>query len=339
MKILLKFMMFFAIFLHAGDLKGEKMSEIYLAGGCFWGVEGYFKQLDGVIETNVGYANGDGSATNYYKLKFTNHAEAMHLKYDESKITLDEILEHFFRIIDPTSVNRQGNDIGKQYRSGIYYTDEKSGEIAKEFIKVKQKEFTKKIAVEVEPLKNYVLAEDYHQDYLGKNPNGYCHVDLSLAKVPLEKPKKEKKEFKVPPKEELKQKLDPLAYAVTQEDKTERPFSSKYDKFYEKGIYVDVVSGEPLFSSTDKFNSGSGWPSFSKPISKDFVKEKMDYSIGMKRVEIRSSNADSHLGHVFNDGPKERGGMRYCINGAALKFIPLEDMEKEGYGDYIKFVE
>lgn len=317
------------------NLKAEtKMSEIYLAGGCFWGVQGYFKQLNGVVKTSVGYANGKSDKTSYYELKKTNHTEAMHIVYNGDKISLNELLQHFFRVIDPTSLNKQGNDIGSQYRTGIYYVDEKNLDTIKDFIKNEQEFYDKPIVVEVEPLKNYVLAEEYHQDYLDKNPNGYCHIDLNLAKKPLEKNR-----FKKPSKTELKKTLSDISYRVTQENATERPFSSKYDKFDEKGIYVDIVSKKPLFSSRDKFDAGCGWPSFSKPISEEVVKYENDYSHGMQRTEVRSDLADSHLGHVFNDGIKEKGGLRYCINGAALEFVPLEKMKELGYEEFIKFVE
>ncbi|MSN96341.1 peptide-methionine (R)-S-oxide reductase MsrB [Campylobacter sp. FMV-PI01] len=312
---------------------GEKMREIYLAGGCFWGVEGYFKKLDGVLKTDVGYANGNSNNTSYQILKDTNHAEALHLIYDEQKINLNDILRHFFRVIDPTSLNRQGNDIGTQYRTGIYTTDKKSLDIAKKFIEDEQKNYDKKIVVEVEELRNFVIAEEYHQDYLDKNPGGYCHIDLNLANIPLEK------KYKIPSKKELKEKLSDISYSVTQENATEKPFSSEYDNFYEKGIYVDVVSGEPLFSSTDKFDAGCGWPSFSKPINEKMIQTKKDFSHMMIRTEVRSSQANSHLGHVFNDGPKDKGGLRYCINGASLEFIPFEKMDERGYGEYKKFVE
>lgn len=317
--------------------KGLQMNkvkkEIYLAGGCFWGVEGYFKQIPGVLSTDVGYANGKSNQTSYNEIAKTDHAEAIHIEYDASKIDLPEILAHYFRIIDPTSVNKQGNDVGRQYRTGIYYTSADDLKSIDEFIKMEQKKFKKPIVVEVEPLKNYILAEEYHQNYLGKNPHGYCHIDLNLAKKPLFDEK-----TKTPSKEELKKSLPKISYEVTQEKATEQPFSSEYDKFDKKGIYVDIVSKKPLFSSTDKFDAGCGWPSFSKPITTDAISYNQDLSHNMNRIEVTSSSANSHLGHVFDDGPKDKGGLRYCINGASLKFIPLEDMEKEGYGKFIPFV-
>ena len=331
-KILVSLLLMFANLI-GNENKMENLNEIYLGGGCFWGVEGYFKQLNGVIKTTVGYANGKSDKTSYKEIDVTGHAEVLHLVYDKEIISLDEVLKHFFRIIDPTSLNKQGNDIGTQYRAGIYYIDEISGNFALNFIKEEQKHYLKKIVVEVEPLKNFVLAEEYHQDYLGKNPKGYCHIDLNLAKKPLEARKNEPKFIK-PSDEELRENLSEISYKVTQENATEKPFSSPLNDFYKKGIYVDIVSKEPLFSSSDKFNSGSGWPSFTKPIAK--LKEKSDVSFGMSRVEVRSLKADSHLGHVFDDGPN--GALRYCINGAALEFIPLDEMEEKGYAEYMKFV-
>ena len=308
----------------------KNRNEIYLAGGCFWGVEGYFKKIPGILDTSVGYANGKTKDTTYRKVKETEHSETVKVIYDEDRVSLQELLEHYFRIIDPTSVNKQGNDRGRQYRTGIYYTNRNDKLIIDEIIRQKQEEYSEEIAVEVEPLNNFVLGEDYHQDYLDKNPGGYCHINLALADEPLDtKGKVIEKDQK-----ELKENLTEEQYKVTQEDKTERAFTSEFDDFYEEGIYVDVVSGEPLFSSRDKYDAGCGWPSFTKPIDSN-INYKSDNSYNMSRVEVRSKSGDSHLGHVFNDGPKNKGGARYCINGASLRFIPLSKMEEEGYGDYI----
>lgn len=215
---------------------------------------------------------------------------------------MQDILNHFFRIIDPTSINKQGNDEGRQYRSGIYYIDSEDKLIIDEVLKLKQKKLDKKIAVEVLPLKNYVAAEDYHQDYLDKNPGGYCHVDLSLASKTLEDDSDDEKLDK----DDLKKELSEEEYKVTQLGETEKAYSSKYDKFYEKGIYVDVVSGEAFFASSDKYDAGCGWPSFSKPIDDNII-FKRDDSFNMNRIEVKSKKASSHLGHVFNDGPKDKG--------------------------------
>ncbi|KAB0613300.1 peptide-methionine (R)-S-oxide reductase MsrB [Campylobacter hyointestinalis subsp. lawsonii] len=334
MKKLLVFVIFMTLFLNAKESDMRNLKDIYLAGGCFWGTQAYFDKIRGVIKTDVGYANGNSDKTDYYSLHYSGHAETVHITFDKNVVSLAEILAHYFRIIDPFSVNKQGNDVGLQYRTGIYYNDSSLENEIFEFIKHEQTKYDKKIAVEVEPLKNYVLAEEYHQKYLDKNPGGYCHVDLSLADKPLY----DESKFKVPSKDELKVKLSDLQYAVTQEKATERPYSSEYDKFDKKGIYVDIVSKKPLFSSSDKFDAGCGWPSFTKPITTDALRYNRDFSHGMDRIEVISSLANSHLGHVFTDGPKDKGGLRYCINGASLKFIPLEDMEKEGYKDYIIYV-
>lgn len=316
------------------DLSNVKnKGEIYLAGGCFWGVEGYFKKITGVLDTSVGYANGNTSDTNYEKIASTGHSETVKISYDKDEVSLQDILEYYFRIIDPNSVNKQGNDVGSQYRTGIYYINENDKLIIDEILRQKQENYKKKITVEAEPLKNFVLAEDYHQDYLDKNPGGYCHINISLANKPLDS----KSNGINKDKNTLKDKLTEDQYKVTQENETEKAFSSVYDNFDEAGIYVDVVTGEPLFSSKDKYDAGCGWPSFTKPIDAN-IDYKDDKTYGMERVEVRSKKGDSHLGHVFNDGPKDKGGVRYCINGAALRFVPLSKMEEEGYGDYIEKV-
>lgn len=309
------------------------LGEIYFAGGCFWGVEGYFQKVKGVLETEVGYANGESDDTSYEEIDKTGHAETVMIKYNKNRITLEELLIHYFRIIDPISLNKQGNDIGTQYRTGIYYVDDSDREIIDSMIDYQQKKYSEKILVEVEKLKNFVLAEDYHQDYLINNPKGYCHINLNDVNKPLLE-----EEYIKPDKEVLKEKLSELEFLVTQEDYTESPYLNKYNSHYEKGIYVDVVTGEPLFLSSDKFESGCGWPSFTRPIVNEVVKYDEDNKYNMTRTEVRSRAGDSHLGHVFSDGPKEKGGLRYCINSAALRFIPVEDMEKEGYGKWISWI-
>lgn len=314
------------------ELGKKNLKEIYLAGGCFWGVEGYFQRLGGIVETEVGYANGKTEDTTYQDLKETDHVEALRLIYDENKISLIEIIDHLFRIIDPTSVNKQGNDIGRQYRTGVYSEDEEVLEEVRSLIDSKRDQYDKEIAVEVEKLNNYVTGEDYHQDYLVKNPTGYCHVDLSLAEEPLYKTYVKKADSV------LKDELSEIQYEVTQNSGTERPFTSEYDNFEGRGIYVDITSGEPLFSSSDKYDAGCGWPSFTRPITSYTLDYQEDGSHGMNRVEVRSKAGDAHLGHVFEDGPSDEGGLRYCINGASLKFIPYEEMEESGYGQYMKYV-
>lgn len=301
---------------------------IYLAGGCFWGVEGYFKKLPGVYETEVGYANGKTDDTDYANVAATDHAETVKVCYDKSVISLKEILLHYFRIIDPLSVNRQGNDIGRQYRTGVYYIDDNDSKIIDKVFDYEE-ELHGPIAVEKSALKNFIKAEDYHQDYLDKNPAGYCHIDLSLSSKPLFDEK-----YAMPSDDRLKEILDQTSYNVMRKASTEAPGTSPLNNENRPGIYVDKITGEPLFCSSDKFDAGCGWPSFSKPITSDKLVEHVDTSHMMVRTEVVTKNSNSHLGHVFDDGPIEKGGLRYCINGAALNFIPLEKMDEEGYGDY-----
>ena len=313
------------------------MNTIYLAGGCFWGVEGYFKRIEGVKGTTCGYANGRTENPSYEDVcrHDTRHAETVKVDFDDEVISLEDLLIYYFRIIDPVSVNKQGNDVGTQYRTGIYYTDESQLPVIKAAIEREQRKYSEKIAVEVLPIENFYSAEEYHQDYLDKNPNGYCHINLSLADEPIVRSEKYKRKTD----NELKESLTPLQYDVTVNAATERPFDNEFNSNFERGIYVDITSGEPLFFSTDKFESGCGWPSFSKPIQKDLVKYSEDLSLGRRRIEVRSNVADAHLGHVFDDGPSELGGLRYCINSAALRFIPLDKMDEEGYGYLKKYVE
>jgi len=308
---------------------------LYLAGGCFWGVEGYFKRIPGVLETRTGYANGLTENPTYQEvIGGSGHAETVKIVYNENVIHLEELILHFLRIIDPYSVNRQGNDVGVQYRSGVFYPDETQRQRALAVIQQYETQQRRKTAIEVTPLAGFYDAEDYHQDYLDKNPYGYCHISLRTAAEPLI-PYKIHKDGSP---DALRLRIGDLAYNVTQNSSTERAFSSIYDNFYERGIYVDIVGGEPLFSSDAKYKSGSGWPSFTRPITADALEYVVDESYGMQRIEVRSRQSGSHLGHVFDDGPRESGSLRYCINGAALRFIPYDAMEREGYGAYRIFV-
>ncbi|MGN6981182.1 bifunctional peptide-methionine (S)-S-oxide reductase MsrA/peptide-methionine (R)-S-oxide reductase MsrB, partial [Neisseria sp. P0009.S007] len=312
------------------------------AGGCFWGLEAYFQRIDGVVDAVSGYANGKTENPSYEDVSYrdTGHAETVKVTYDADKLSLDDILQYFFRVVDPTSLNKQGNDTGTQYRSGVYYTDPAEKAVIAAALKREQQKYKLPLVVENEPLKNFYDAEEYHQDYLIKNPNGYCHIDIRKADEPL--PSKTKAvpqgkgfdaaTYKKPSAAELKRILTEEQYQVTQNSETEYAFSHEYDHLFKPGIYVDIVSGEPLFSSADKFDSGCGWPSFTHPINASAVTEHDDFSYNMRRTEVRSHAADSHLGHVFPDGPKDKGGLRYCINGASLKFIPLEEMDAAGYG-------
>lgn len=296
--------------------------EIYLAGGCFWGGEAYFNKVNGVLETSVGYANGKTAETTYYTLDITGHSETVKVVFDQEIVRLTQILEYYFAIVDPTSKNKQGNDVGIQYRTGIYYITDEDKLIAERFVKNQQKFYKEKIRVEVLPLSNYVNGEGFHQKYLSKNPGGYCHINMNKNPEDLVKEKRSKL-------------LEHMKYQVTTLNATEPPFTNEYADNHAKGVYVDIITGEPLFTSTDKFDSGCGWPSFTAPISNEEIEEKEDRAHGMKRVEVRSRGSNAHLGHVFDDGPKERGGLRYCINSASLRFIPESEMKSEGYGDLI----
>ncbi|WP_425481813.1 peptide-methionine (R)-S-oxide reductase MsrB [Anaerotalea alkaliphila] len=313
------------------------MKEIHLAGGCFWGVEAYMQRIPGVMDAVSGYANGNTENPSYEDLVYRNsgHAETVRVLYDPEVVELKTLLAHYFRIVDPTSLNRQGNDRGVQYRTGIYYTDPGDLDTIRSMMAHVQSSHAKPLAVEVLPLAHFYPAEEYHQDYLDKNPGGYCHIDLRLADAPVV----EGEPYPKPGQEELRDKLTPLQFSVTQESATERPFTGEYWNTRAKGIYVDVATGEPLFSSAAKFDSGCGWPSFTRPLAPEVVRYASDASHGMRRVEVRSRSGDSHLGHVFEDGPKEAGGLRYCINSASLEFIPREEMETRGYGHLLDQVE
>lgn len=194
------------------------------------------------------------------------------------------------------------------------------------------------IAIEVKPLTNFYPAETYHQDYLDKNPGGYCHINPALFEMARKANAPKTKVYQKPDDSTLRKELSAEQYAVTQKNATEPAFHNEYWNEHRPGIYVDITTGEPLFVSTDKFDSGCGWPSFSQPIQKDIIAEKKDTSHGMIRTEVRSKTGDAHLGHVFTDGPKEKGGLRYCINSASLRFIPKEKMKEEGYGEYLPLI-
>ena len=310
------------------------MAEIYLAGGCFWGLEEYFSRISGVLQTSVGYANGQVETTNYQLIKETDHAETVQVIYDKKIVSLREILLYYFRVIDPLSVNQQGNDRGRQYRTGIYYLEEADLPTINTVVREQELLIGRKIAVEVEKLRHYILAEDYHQDYLKKNPGGYCHIDVRDA----EKPLIDAANYEKPSQAVLRENLSEESYRVTQEAATEAPFSNAYDQTFEEGIYVDITTGEPLFFAKDKFASGCGWPSFSRPISKELIHYYQDLSHGMERIEVRSRSGNAHLGHVFTDGPQELGGLRYCINSASLRFIAKDEMEEAGYGYLLPYL-
>ncbi|MCM1484003.1 MAG: peptide-methionine (R)-S-oxide reductase MsrB [Muribaculaceae bacterium] len=309
---------------------------IYLAGGCFWGIAHLFSLVPGVTETTAGYANSTVPAPTYEQVCSgrTGAAETVKVDYDDSQVCLTDLLYLYFRSIDPTAVNRQGGDIGTQYRTGIYYTDEADAPVVEAQLATIQRRNKQKVSVEFGMLQNFYPAEDYHQDYLVKNPGGYCHVDPALFREAREMHSRA-----CEGKEALRRRLTPLQWEVTQNGATERPYVNEYDAEFRPGIYVDITDGTPLFTSSRKYNSGCGWPAFTRPIDEKLIDEFTDTSYGRVRTEVRSSSSGAHLGHVFPDGPAEEGGLRYCINSAALRFVPLERMEQEGYGRFIPLVE
>ena len=326
---------------------------IYLAGGCFWGTQHFLGLVPGVEMTEVGYANSNVANPTYQQVCTgrTGAAETVRVVYDADIVSLPYLLQLYYKTIDPTSLNRQGHDRGTQYRTGIYYTDPGDREVIVKSLTELQKNYISPLAVEVGALQNFYPAEDYHQDYLDKNPGGYCHIDPSLfalAKNAKDTTLQARQAVEIddvsplyvkPTDEELRQRLTPLQYEVTQNNATERPYLNEYNAEFRPGIYVDITTGEPLFLSTDKFESGCGWPAFSKPIDSSLLKELTDTSHGMVRTEVRSAHGDAHLGHVFPDGPQESGGLRYCINSASLRFVPLSEMADQGYSALIPLVE
>ncbi|GHV13078.1 peptide-methionine (R)-S-oxide reductase [Spirochaetia bacterium] len=309
------------------------MKEIYLAGGCFWGVEKYFEDIPGVLNTRVGYANGRTRNPAYEEVKsgVTGHAETVRIEYDPRIIALTKILDLYYNIIDPVSINRQGQDEGDQYRTGIFWTDEDDKAIVLGSRKLLSESYQTPLAIVAEKLECFYDAEDYHQKYFDKNPDGYCHVGPEK----FEEAKQIAANSTNTIHEELRDKLTPMQFEVTQHGATEPPFQNEYWDKFEEGIYVDIVSGKPLFVSTDKFESGCGWPSFSRPIDDSLIVEKEDLSYSRVRLETRSASSGAHLGHVFNDGPAETTGLRYCINSASLRFIPKSKMQEEGYADFL----
>ena len=311
----------------------ENGNVIYLAGGCFWGLEKLMQSIPGVTDAVSGYANGTGEADANYSAVCaggTGFRETVQVTYDPGQVSLDALLLAYFYVIDPTVENRQGNDVGSQYQTGVYYADEASRETV-ERIAALERGRREKFAVEIGPLVNFFPAEEYHQDYLDKNPNGYCHIPRAEIEL-FSQMKIDPGDYRKPAAEAIRDKLTEEQYRVTQESATESPFRNEFWNQFEKGIYVDVVTGEPLFSSADKFESSCGWPAFSKPIEEPAVVELPDDSHGMHRTEVRSRAGDSHLGHVFTGDRESPNGVRYCINSASLRFVPYEKMEQEGYG-------
>ena len=339
------------------EKKDSKLKKATFAGGCFWCMQHPFEELGGVRTVVVGYSGGKMEDPSYEDVSSgeSGHVETIQITYDPAISDYEELLDIFWRQIDPADDSGQFADRGKQYKTAIFYHDAEQKKIAEKSKKDLEKSgrFDSPVATKIIPFNNFYSAEDYHQDYYKKNPLAYKMYRIGSGRdkflkdawskpvvcpVPPTKNSKSinpNKSFNKPDVEELKKNLSPMQYQVTQQCGTEPAFNNKYWNNKKEGIYVDIVSGEPLFSSHDKYDSGTGWPSFTKPLEKSNVIKKEDRSFFMKRIEVKSKNADSHLGHVFDDGPDDNG-LRYCINSSALKFIPKEDLEKEGYGKYKK---
>ena len=336
-----------------------------VAGGCFWCVEADAEKLKGILAADSGYAEGKNENPTYEDYSANGHREVVLLTYDPQKVTFREIVIYAIKHMDPTDDEGSFGDRGNAYAPALYYSDDEEKAVIEDVITHVDalKKYDKPLAIDVLPFQKFWTAEEYHQNYYKGTLSSVKYQyyrkasgrdafieehwgnDTGPELPPLQsgagkgtQTNEPWKHFVKPDDATLRSILTDIQYKVTQDDGTEPSFQNEYDKNYDAGIYVDVVSGEPLYSSKDKFDSGTGWPSFVKPITQEAVTEHVDNGLFTSRTEVRSKIANSHLGHVFPDGPGDRGGLRYCMNSAALRFIPKTDMEREGYGEYLSYV-
>ncbi len=336
------------------ESRAEQIKSAIFAGGCFWCIDAIFEQVPGVVSVTSGYTGGHVPHPTYQEVctGTTGHFEAVLVRYDPVRVSYRDLLRVFWMHIDPTDPGGQFHDRGSQYRTAIFYGNEAEKNLAEESKEALQHSdiFTRPIVTLILPAGEFYPAEDYHQNYYRKNNIPFETFFVATGHEPfVDEVWKNHEQFHFFPKsgrpwmtfqkpsaEKLKKILTPLQYAVTQENATEPPFQNPYWNLHAPGLYVDVVSGEPLFSSTDKFDSGTGWPSFSRALPVGNIVERRDTRLGTVRIEVRSRHGDSHLGHVFQDGPPPTH-LRYCMNSAALRFIPVKDLAKEGYREYLKW--